>query len=1197
MVKWTTDQKNAIDFRDCNLLVSAAAGSGKTAVLVQRIIDLIIKDKIDIDRLLIVTFTKAAAGEMRERIQNAIAERIEKKDADEKHLRKQLSLLNKASITTVHSFCINVVRKNFHILDIDPGFRIGDVTETNVLIKDSLEEVLEQEYEKKEEKFINLVESYSGNRGDERLQKLVLKTYFFIQSKPYPFKWLEESVNMFDINKDELMDSIWVDTIKSDIKLKLNGAIDVVNKAKELSNYPDGPYEYIEGLDSDLENVKKLKESLEKGLDDFYLDLNNISHKRFPSIRGERKKEVNSTLLEEVKDLRNTYKRKIIDKLKGSSSKKSTDDYLKEITYLHPLMEKLMDLVKVFKETYQEKKLDRGILDFNDLEHFALKVLENEDIKNFFRKKYEYIFVDEYQDSNLVQETIINRIKRDNNLFLVGDVKQSIYRFRLADPSLFLEKYKTYHKNFDNKDIRIDLSRNFRSRLEILEGINFIFKNIMSEKLGEIEYTEDNYLYKGIDFDDINEPEVELNILERETEDLDIDEELEELSQIEVEAKFICKKIKELKGKETYDPKKGHFRDINYRDIVILLRSTKSYTPVYEEIFNEEGIPLYADSNTGYFDVIEIQIFLNLLKLIDNKRQDIPLLSVMRSPIGKFKTKDLINIRSSNDEDSFYKSMEKYIEENDNKLSDRLKKFIDTINEWIDESKYLKLDEFIWKLLIETGFYHYVGAMPGGLSRQANLRILVDRANQLENTSINGLFNFIRFITRLNESDGDMGTAKTIGENENVVRIMSIHKSKGLEFPVVFVGGLGKKFNLQDTQEDVLMHKDLGLGPKFVDLDSRVFSETLPQLAIKKKMKTESLSEEMRILYVALTRAVDKLILLGSVKGIENKAKKWNRGPSLYNLVNCNNYLDWVCSALVKHSHGKPLREIIETNINNKFDDNDSKWKINIYNRKDILTIENKEKEEKNIKKEKLINFNEEKVSPYKDIIDSKLNWEYDNKTSVKIPSKISVTDIKNASSKNLDDINYKIPMMVEMPQFVEKEKEFTRAERGTIIHFVMQHLDLKTSLNEKDLKRQIDILVNKELLTEEEADVVDLNRIKNFFKSDIGKRMLNSESVFREAPFVLRKKACDVIEGLDECKEDILIQGIIDCYFKENDSIILLDYKTDLIINDDTERIKKIYTPQLRMYKEALEKITKQKVKETYIYLFNIDKYIKIKA
>ncbi len=1195
MMKWTEEQQAAIDSRGSNLLVAAAAGSGKTAVLVERIIQIILKDKIDIDRLLIVTFTNAAAGEMRERISTAIMREMDKKVNDEQHLRRQINLLNRASITTIHSFCIDVVRRHFHIIDVDPGFRIGDVTETGILRLESLEELFEEEYEKANDLFFQLVETFGGTREDRPLQDLVLKVYGFIQSQPYPEKWLREKVEDFALSVEDFGNSNWVKTIKGRIEIRLKGAIDFLNNALTIAGEPDGPDVYEEAVLSDLSQVTELYDSLLLPTTSFYEKLNSIKHVRLKPCR-----DGDPDLKEQCKDLRNKAK-DIIEDIRENIFAVSPEEYVEDLNKLYPLIDYLYKLVIRFTDIYGGKKADRGIVDFNDLEHYALKILDNEPVAQEYRERFEYIFIDEYQDSNIVQETLIQSIKRKDNLFMVGDVKQSIYRFRLADPTLFIEKYETFGNTEEDIDRRIDLFKNFRSRGEILNGVNYIFGHIMSKELGEIDYDDRVALYQGAGFEPIDNSSIEVNLIEKKIDD-DMEDELQELADIEVEARIVAKRIKQLLDEEIYDTKLKKYRKLEYRDIVVLLRTTQNWAQNFLEVFVKEGIPAYADAGTGYFEAIEVSMFLNLLRVIDNKRQDIPLLSVMRSLIGDFTTEELIDIRIHDKCGTYYDAIEKYIEEHDNDLKHKLISFIEKLTEWSDEARYIKIDQFIWKLFMDTGYYYYVGAMPGGFQRQANLRILFDRASQFEKTTIKGLFNFIKFIEKLQGSREDMGAAKILGENDNVVRIMSVHKSKGLEFPVVIAAGMGKNFNLRDTNADVLLHKDLGLGPKFVDPDLRTYRDTIAKLAMKDQIKMESLSEEMRILYVAFTRPEDKLIIVGSLKNIENLVKKWDKSDNVYSLMNGKNYLDWIGPALIRHPDGEVLRQLGDLQFDeSRYSAENSKWTINVLGRQAIVL----EEQEKLLKdeeyREKLVNFDRKDFPPngytrYKDEIYNRLNWEYDHTEATLIPSKLSVTDIKKTTVQEMDSIVHQIPTLVKSPKFMEGKKAFTAAERGTIIHFVLQHLDLNNVHSKEQIHEQIDFMVARELITEEEFKVVNIEKLLNYFNSDIGKRMLRANKVYRESSFIIEKPAGEIIDGLCENSEEkLLVQGIIDCYFEEEDGLVLVDYKNDIVFNGDIFSIVTRYKVQLSLYKEALERITERKVKETYLYLFDIDQGVRV--
>lgn len=1192
-MKWTNEQIEAIEARNSNLLVAAAAGSGKTAVLVERIIQIILKDKIDIDKLLIVTFTNAAAGEMRERIAKAIIKELEKEDENEEHLRRQMTLLNKASITTLHSFCIEVVKKHFHLIDIDPSFRIGDVIESEMLQTEALEELLEREYEKDNPVFIELVERFGGNREDTPLQDFILKVHRFIQSQPKPYNWLNEKVEAFNLDMKALEKSPWLKTIKDSIIINLGGAVNLLEEARSICNRANGPYAYLEAIEDDLRKIPELIEIIKKDISGFYEKIIDFKHKSL----SRKKQEVDEALKKEVQDLRNKAK-DIIKEIKDNIFVLDLEEYLEDLQELYPLLKYLYQLVVDFGNLYGEKKSEKGIVDFNDLEHYALRILENEKSAKEYRDRFEYIFIDEYQDSNIVQETIINYIKREDNLFMVGDVKQSIYRFRLADPTLFIDKYENFETKKTALNRRIDLSKNFRSRNEILDAVNFIFKHIMSKELGEIDYKKDAYLYPGREFEKLDGPLVELNIIDKDFEiEDDLDEEIEELQDIEVEARIVAKRIKDLLKEEIYDAEIQGYRKIQYKDIVVLMRTTQNWSDIFLETFLNQDIPAYADSNTGYFEAIEINMFMNLLKIIDNKRQDIPLLSVMRSPLTDFTVEELIDIRTSHREGSFYDAIEEYIKTEENPLTKKLEEFISKLNNWANEARFMKTDEFIWKLLMDTGYIYYITAMPGGQQRQANLRILLDRANQFENTSIKGLFNFIKFVEKIEKSRGDMGAAKILGENDNVVRIMSIHKSKGLEFPVVITAGLGKRFNLRDVSDDVLLHKDLGLGPKFTDLNLRTTRDTLAKLAMKDRIKTESLSEEMRILYVALTRAVDKLILMGSIGKLENHVEKWSKKISPYMLYSARTYLDWMGMVLTKHRDGEVLRNFAGIHVDNMdVIDDDSKWAINILNRRDIL-LEKQEKIDK--AKEMQKRLKTAKIYDevlYNNRIKKVLDWDYQYKKSTNIPTKLSVTEIKKSNINNIESINYNIPSLVKKPKFLEGTKTFTPEEKGTILHFVLQHLDLDMIKEDMDsTEKQIDMMVVRELLTEEEAEIVDISKIKTFFNSQLGNRILKSPKVYREVDFNIKKKAEDVIEGLNQCDESLLVQGSIDCYFQEGEALILVDYKSDHVLYNNINNIVSRYDIQLELYKEALERITGKKVLETYLYLFDIDREVKI--
>lgn len=1232
-MNWNVNQQKVIDTRDKNILVSAAAGSGKTAVLVERIITLVRDNKESIESFLIVTFTNAAAAGMKQKIQKALYKALENDNSlsTKKHIRNQLNLLTKANISTIHSFCIDVLRKNFHVLGIDPNFRIGDPNECQILLNDSIDEILERAYANKNDDFVQLIECFTSNRSDNEIVDIIKDSYYFIQSFPNPLEWLENSVNMLDVTKEELENSEWLKVINENISTFLEGAKESLEDCKSICREIGGPLPYIDCILADLDNVESLKSSLDNSFEEFVNKLYAMSHPRLATIRGKAKEELDEQKIDEVKQIREEYK-KIIDSIKKLIPNRTMEEFAESISYMQSPMRALYELVRELMIEFSEKKAEKAIVDFNDVEHLALEALSNTDIAELYRNKFKFIFVDEYQDSNQIQETLIGKIKRENNMFMVGDSKQSIYKFRLADVSLINSKMETYKidcASAEDINQRIDLNHNYRSRREILNATNYIFEKIMSKGLGEINYDKSVFLNVGMEFESKREDFVELNIIDTNLKEDDksksmlmssadmsgdfdtndsygtqdeLDVEIEAMGTVEAEAFFAVNKIKELLTQETFHPKTGEFKPIEYKDIVILLRSVSNWSGIFEEIFFNEGIPFYSDTGTGYFETIEIQIMLNFLKLIDNIRQDIPLLSIMRSPIGKFSTQELIEIRIKSPKVAFIDALYIYKNKENNKLSEKIFNFINLIEKYKKESRYVKLNDLIWSMLVETDYYYFVAALPNGKMRQANLRLLTDKAHEYEKTSMAGLYNFLKYIDKLKVSKGDEATAKILGENDNVVRLMTIHKSKGLEFPVVLLCGLGKKFNMMDVSKNILKHKTYGIAPKYINPKLRIYKETLARIALKNVAKLETLSEEMRILYVALTRAVDKLILCGTVKGVDRRVKKWKRKTSHYNLYSSTSYLDWICCSLYNHKDADVLRELSgDDSCDVKTDIFDSKWKINILSLSDI----NYNVKDINIDKEFKIHEIKGFVNQYDgDIareIDRRLSFEYKYKKSVNVPTKLSVTDIKNLNNdtKNIENIRYNVPRLADIPIFKEKNTEFTKAEIGTITHYVMQHLDISVSLNMDEITRQISEMVKNDLLSVEESEVVNIKQILDFFQSSIGKRMLKSESIKREVPFVIKKKANDVMKSLNE-EDNILIQGIIDCYFYEDDDIVLLDYKTDAMHdNKDLKRsleiMKERYAAQILTYKEALEILTKKKVKEAYLCLFDNNMQIKI--
>lgn len=1248
--KWTDEQLSAIKTRNCNLLVAAAAGSGKTAVLVERIIRIITnKDNpVDIDKLLVVTFTNAAAAEMRERIAAAISKALDKEPTS-KNLQKQLTLLNRANITTMHSFCLDVIKNNFHKIDLDPSFRIGDQTE-GILIKDEVIETLfEEKYDQEDTEFTSLVEAFSTYKNDDNLKELIINMYNFIMSGPWPENWLKENAEAFNIETmEKLNNSKWVLVLKNSIKVEIEGYIKMLEKAIEIINLTYGLEPYLETFSNELYSIKNAYNSIDCGLDDIYSSLCSISFGRLKSIKKDKVSDENAQ--NTVKSIRDDIKKKISELINNTFSV-TPEEMLINIKGAYPTIKKLTEIVLEFGEKFSQKKKEKNILDFNDLEHLCLKILSDKDENGNiipsktaieFKNLFDEVLVDEYQDSNNVQETIIELVSRRKdefpNVFMVGDVKQSIYRFRQAKPELFMEKYINYTLEESNNR-KIQLYKNFRSRKEVIDGVNYIFKEIMSETVGELEYTDEEALNLGASYENSEDENVilggpiEVNIIEKSIEESDLNKEKldeedfenEEIEGVNLEGKIVAKRIKELMtttGNNVFkvlDKETGEYRPIKYKDIVILLRATKNWSESLLDELGQEGIPAYADTGSGYFESIEIRTIMSLLRVIDNPMQDVPVIAVLKSPIMGFSAEDLSIIRLKNKEKYFYENIADIAEGNicdiSEELITRCKGFLEKLEIWRNKAIYMPIDEFIWYLYMDTAYYGYVGAMPNGVLRQANLKILFQRAKQFEQTSFKGLFNFINFINKLTKSSGDMGSAKILGENEDVVRIMSIHKSKGLEFPVVFLCGTGKQFNLMDLNKNILYHDELGFGPDFVDLEKRVSIGTIAKEAIKKKMKLETLSEEVRILYVACTRAKEKLIITGTVNNIQKSIEKWVSSASLdYNLIlpseilKGKSYLDWIGMSLCQHNDGKVLREKIAVSNEISKDDN-SKWDIKLWKRSDIV-VNNEDGKLEEEKEVKLSILEEEYDKDVYGEVDKRLSYKYPLKESTKLKSNISVSDLKKRNAEfidqhvesiNIEEVESKNKRTIITPKFLQEEKGLTAAEKGTAVHFVMKKIDLDKVSSIHEIKDQIQYLYENDFILEEEMKAVNPSKILNFFKSDLGKMMTElhkeGKKIYRELPFYTEISSVNIDNTLSEEYENekVRLQGIIDCFFEYNGESILLDYKTDYVSKDNEAELQKKYIKQLDYYSDAVFKITGKKVSKRYLYSFYLEKVIEI--
>ena len=1219
--KWTTEQMQAIKLKGANILVSAAAGSGKTSVLVERIVNKIINDGVDIDKILVVTFTNAAASEMRQRLMDAIYAKIDEKPSDQ-NLQRQLMLINKANISTIHSFCLNVIRNNFFEIGISNNFRVADSTEIEIMKQEVIEDIFDDEYESQNKDFTKLLDKYASYNDDSKLKELILRIYEFIQSDPFPDKWLQNAVESYNIkyeeksniedikleqalskdeenlNKQNDINSIidfsntnWgkiiVDKVKEtlqDCKINLEAAI------QEVDTYPN-LIDFISVLKTDLQDVEQIQTNL---WDKLYQDLNSKAWQSWP--RKSKMSEEEKEAKERAKAIRDLAKANFteLQKLVRTNSKETTSD----INAMYTTLKAIQNLVLKFEKEFAKRKREKNIVDFNDIEHLALKILVDDDGNpTEIAKKYDFneIEIDEYQDSNSVQEYILNSVSNGHNIFMVGDVKQSIYKFRQANPKLFMSKYNEYKlpENNENRDIKqntkILLYKNFRSRKNILDITNLVFNNIMSKKLGEIEYTEEEALNLGASFDEPTiDCETELNIIETNDESSET-EDYEVIENAALEARLVAKKIKELN-------KAG----VPYKNMTILLRSPKSVANIYEKELMDAEIPVFSDITTEYLNTIEIDTVMSLLKIIDNPLQDIPFVTVLRSEIGGFTDNELIEIRLVDRNISYYRAFEKAKDSNEirSELKEKIIQFANLLKDLKEEEKTKPLDELIWDIYNKTGYYHYVGLMPDGTLRQANLKKLFEKAREYEKISLKGLFNFILFMEKVGTSSGSIDSARIIGENDDVVRIMSIHKSKGLEFPIVFLCNANKKFNLKDMNEKIVLDNNLGIGANYI-VDGIEFP-TIAKDAIKIKANKEAISEEMRVLYVALTRAKEKLIIVGTSDNVEkklgekvdeiNKYYKFTKPEKLNpKLVEkYKTYLDWL--------------ELVY-----KYNDN-SFMNLNIVNKTELTgeEFQNKEQEENRKHKAEIIKeINEHKINKEEyEKIDKMLNYTYEYEKDVELPTKTSVTALKTLrSNKNakiqeldIDPISEKYAYEEydiskrKVPSFAQ-DKKLSGARRGTIVHLILSKITNEKSLNE--VSNLIEKLVARNAITEEEKSLIDMKIIENYLNSKLYNEILQAKEVHRETPFYLNINSGEIYEGTNE---PILVQGVIDLYFiSKDDELVLVDYKTDYIKENAEKELKEKYKSQLDLYKRALEKALKRKVDKAFIYSTSLNECIEL--
>lgn len=1162
-MEMTAEQRSAAEIRGKNILVNAAAGSGKTKVLTERIIG-IISDKdnpVDIDALLIVTFTKAAAREMRERISGALTKKVLENPSD-RHLKKQLILLNNADITTIDAFCLDVVKSNFHRLDIDPSFSIISDGEEDILRDEITDEVFEENYARADKSFLDIAERYSDNNKDEYLRGIIRIIYDHLSSSQNIDREINRMRRLYCEPFDEggykgMIYGEMLNIINEIIK-KYYIAVDILSKYPEDNKSLKKTMPIIQ---DELDKCICIKQKIENG------EWDNAA-KIYNSIKFDA---ASWTNLDPVHKPPINAPRDMLKNISSLGYFAYTENILKEKINgcYKDAVSAFLDLAKEFSDKYMEKKRSINKFEFSDIERMCLELLydengEKSDVCLELREKYYEILIDEYQDSNGLQEDIFSSISNGHNMFMVGDMKQSIYAFRNSDPMLFKSKCSFPSDPLaDSCNVKVVLSKNFRSGKECIDAVNELFSGIMSEECGEIDYDDEQRLYQGnMNYDETQNPpqlmRAEFDIIDMSDtpdsgENENADEE-EDIDKLQTEARYAAKRILELKasGYMTLDKNTNTYRPLENKDIAVLTHTRKA-AAVYAEELNKCGISTYAQSS-GYFNKPEVRIILSLLEIINNPLCDIPFIAVMCSVIYGITEETLAQVHIYDRKKHIYENIVSMladgIDGTDSTKKSGLKRLAEDIEQFRDYAKYMPCDKLIWTIYEQTGFYNICAAMSGGEEKCANLLLLFERARTFENSGFKGLFNFIRLIKRLirkaNSGSGksnDMNEACLINESHNVVNAMTIHKSKGLEFPVVILSQASKKFNTDDLKNPVIIDKTFGIGINYREPEKYYYYPTIIKRILTAKKKNALVSEQMRVLYVALTRAREKLIVLSAEKKAPSKD-----AAEYKDARDANSFYDWI---LPYAAHG-------------------NYWDMNIIPKSDALDF---------TPPEEIISENTGEEIDISDIF----AFEYKYKNAIGLDAKISVTELKRRAAENEDGRNiFADDIIVQKPAFL-RDSRITPSQKGSVMHAFMQNIILKRDMDEKYLEEEIARLSECGIFTEKESGYIDKNKILLFFASDIGRRMLNADKVYREMRFEIPINASALNSGIQN--ESILLQGIIDCYFEEDDGIVLIDYKTDYYT--DKNEIKKKYALQLEYYKKAIEILTKKNVKDTYLYLF----------
>lgn len=1126
MMKWTDKQEETIKTRNKNILVSAAAGSGKTAVLVERITRLILdrENPVDVDRFLITTFTNAAAAEMKERLEAAIRKEMLESGADREYLKKQLRLMPRANISTFHSFTIEVMKRYFYLTDLEPGVRIGDETQMEILRRETMDELFERRFQDDYDRFTAFLTKYSSSKNEKGIKDSLISLYNEMRSIPYYMKWADES--SAGLRTESPVKAYGLDVfVKNEKERMMKEALDSYGKAVELIRDSG-----LENLASKAEENYNLMADVPRRLD-CGMELPKYVQLRASKDEKEEYNLISSSVKKYAEKAKSTVK-----KMKEYYYSFTIEECDTELMGLAEDTEYLIELLKDFESSLRSAKKEMNLVDFDDVMHYAIDILDQETACREYREKFEYIFVDEYQDCNQLQETIVEKISRGNNLFMVGDVKQSIYRFRLAEPELFRNRYRMYEEGDGSTSVKIDLNSNFRSKRSVTDTVNQVFAEIM-------DGYDSNAMLKCTVSDDYPGMPTALHLISKELYSGDDDE----FSQAECE--LIAGQIREHLGCEIYDTKTQTYKNLSYGDIVVLTRNNSTVGQL-ERYLNNAGIPAYGQSGGGFFQTVEIEVFINILKIIDNTRQDIPLISTMRSVAFGFDVRDLAAVRAENPSGSFYQAVMNYeLNGSDKSIRDRISAMNETVAYWKQLKNAVSLEELIRTVIEQTGYYDYCCGLPVGKQRSSNLRLLIEKASVFEKENYSGLHGFLKYADAMVERNIKVDEARPQLDSGDTVRIMTIHKSKGLEFPVVIIAGAGRSLRGKGFRGGIVMHKDFTLALPHVNKAEGWHRKTLLQKAIESRKQQEAVDEEIRIFYVAMTRAKDRLILTG--------------------VINSENVLDEDASETSSYlamAYPAICRMKLPVHIEGSSPEEGDFQRIG----------ENKSKVADLLEKSRACGD-----SHIMEEIKRRLEYEYPYRGSA-VKSKYSVSQLnRTASGEERVKLNKTL--------FSQKGRSLTPAEAGTAMHAVMERIDFRRAAEEGDtyIEQFADELNERGILTDEERQVINTRNIGAFFETDIGRRAAEAKKLYREREFIMQWS----VEGADT-----VVQGVVDCYFAEDDGIVLIDYKNSHVTDeDDLNTLADRYREQIRLYEEAVSAAEGIRVKESYLYLFHMRKFIRL--